>query len=225
MYCKLRIEFSHPVLRPERKACQTVLVVFLLYYALVQFLWKLFSRKVKVSLNCSFTWNIRFRTCADRAYRKLNVIKNSCYFVITLTNLCKNNCSFRWHIRFRTCPDRAYRKLNAIKNSRYFVITLTNLFKNNLFTLNIRFRTCPDRAYRKLNIKKNSRYFVITLINLCKNNCSFTWNIRFRTCPDRVYRKLNIQKRPRKCLVDFRNNQSVFVVSDRNIFNKKQLLS
>ena len=49
MYCKLRIEFSHPVLRPERKACQTVLVVFLLYYALVQFLWKLFSRKIKVS--------------------------------------------------------------------------------------------------------------------------------------------------------------------------------
>ena len=84
-------------------------------------------------------------------------MKNSRYFVITLTNLFKNNL-FTLNIRFRICPDRAYRKLNVMKNSRYFVITLTNLFKNNLFTLNIRFRICPDRAYRKLNIKKLSLF-------------------------------------------------------------------
>ena len=63
-----------------------------------------------------------------------------------------------------------------------------------------------------------------SLLNSFLKNCSFTWNIRFQTCPDRVYRKLNIKEKPRKCLVDFRNNESVFVVSDRNIFNKKQLL-
>ena len=28
MYCKLRIEFFHPVLWPELKVCQTVLIVF-----------------------------------------------------------------------------------------------------------------------------------------------------------------------------------------------------
>ena len=105
------------------------------------------------------------------------------------------------------------------------VLTLTNFFENNCsFTWNIRFRTCPDRAYRKLNIKKTLvMSFSITLRKHCKNNYSFTWNIPFRTCPDRAYRKLNIPKKPRKCRDDFRNNQSVLVISNRNIFSKKQL--
>ena len=64
-----------------------------------------------------FTLNIRFRICPDRAYRKPNVMKNFRYFIITLTNLCKNNCSFRWNILLRTCPDRAYRKLNVEKTT------------------------------------------------------------------------------------------------------------
>ena len=34
MYCKLRIEFFHPVLWPELKVCQTVLIVF---FAIIDF--------------------------------------------------------------------------------------------------------------------------------------------------------------------------------------------
>ena len=48
MYCKLRTELFRPVLWPERKACKTVLIVFLQQYLLVEFLWKLLLRKMKI---------------------------------------------------------------------------------------------------------------------------------------------------------------------------------